>query len=374
MPGYSTGKEGFYTPRILSKMRMGNKPVIEFNKIDFSANFTDASGNPLTRIQQVRTDPVTLRQCRITISRSFDNERGTEKLFQPPDVDLDKSNCPFCPGNIEQKTPCLNQLISEQKRLKYKESTLFPNLFPYTEWSAVSLFGSSHHVVIGTASPASYSDSFTNCANYLTRVKKADPEAFFMSITQNHLPGAGGSLVHPHLQVHAAKNMSNNHRVLKQRAEEYKTKFNACILTDLLLAEKEVGDRYIGKTGMWEWTAAFAPSGFYEIWGIAASESSLLIPEKEEVWHGLAEGILNTQRFYRSLNRNSYNLALLSIEDGQNTPCLKISLIARPSYAPWVRSDFTGFEIASGEMATFTFPESVAAMARSFWKKNHGET
>ncbi len=38
------------------------------------------------------------------------------------------------------------------------------------------------------------------------------------------------------------------------------------------------------------------------------------------------------------------------------------------SYAPWVRSDLTGFEVASGEMVTFTFPETVAAMARAFWK------
>lgn len=32
-----------------------------------------------------------------------------------------------------------------------------------------------------------------------------------------------------------------------------------------------------------------------------------------------------------------------------------------------VRTDFTGFEIASGEMATFTLPETVAEMARLYW-------
>lgn len=82
----------------------------------------------------------------------------------------------------------------------------------------------------------------------------------------------------------------------------------------------------------------------------------------------LAKGVLNAQKFYKSLNRNSYNLAMLSVEDGKNFPCLKVSLTARSSYAPWVRSDFTGFEITSGEMATFTFPESVATAARGFWE------
>ena len=344
------------------------KLMIEFDIKEFSADFRDASGNPLTRMQQVRRDPVTLKQCRITPSRSHENERGTEKLYQPPAADLDESKCPFCPENIERMTPCLSQQICASRRLKNKHSTLFPNLFPYTEWSAVSLFGDTHYVEIGTAMVASYRDSFINCSDYLTRVKRVDPEAIFMSITQNHLPGAGGSLIHPHLQVHAAKQISNNHRLLQQRTQEHETQYNSCILSDLLLAEKEVGERYIGRTGVWEWIAAFAPSGFYEIWGILVSESSLLIAEKEVVWRDLAEGVLNAQRFYKSMNRNAYNLSLLSVEDGHKIPCLKVSLTVRSSYAPWVRSDLTGFEIASGEMVTFTFPETVAAMACAFWK------
>ena len=342
--------------------------MIEFNMREFSAEFSDAAGKPIKRVQQVRTDPVTLKQCRITPSRALENERGTEKLYQPPDADLDESKCPFCYGNIEFMTPCLKQQITKRKRLINKKSILFPNLFPYTEWSAVSLFDGTHHVEIGTASSGSYRDSFINCSDYLTRVNKADSEAIFMSITQNHLPGAGGSLVHPHLQVHATRQISNNHGVLRKHAQEYEAQSSACILSDLLVAEKKAGERYIGRTGPWEWVAAFAPSGFYEVWGIAASESSLLIPEKREVWRTLAEGVLNTQKFYKSLNRNSYNLSLLSIEDGLNIPCLKVSLTARASYAPWVRSDFTGFEAASGEMATFTLPESVADMARVFWE------
>lgn len=341
--------------------------MIEFLKKEFSARFYDGSGEPLERLQQVRIDPLTLKQCRITLSRALENERGTEKLFQPPEADLDESRCPFCPANLELMTPCLSRKISSGKRLRHNDSILFPNLFPYTEWSAVSLFDTAHNVEIGTASTASYRDSLINCADYLVRVKKADPQAVFMAITQNHLPGAGGSLVHPHLQVHAARQPSNNHSLLKNRADEYAARFNSCIVSDLLLAEKEAGERYIGSTGSWEWTAAYAPSGFYEILGFAVSESSLLIPEKEHVWQGLAEGILHTQRFYRSLNRNSYNLTLLSCEDSRKSPCLKVSLTARSSYAPWVRSDFTGFELASGEMATFTLPEAVASMAREFW-------
>jgi len=342
--------------------------MIKFNKEELFSTFFEASGRPIKRIQQVRTDPVTLKKCRVTPSRSLENERGTEKLYHPPEMDMDVKKCPFCPGNLETMTPCLMPEITGKKRLSYNDSILFPNLFPYTEWSAVSLFGNAHYVEIGTAGPDTYRDSFINCAQYLARVKKIDPEAVYMSITQNHLPGAGGSLIHPHLQVHATKLISNNHGILEQRAQEYQTRYGSCMMSDLLLAEKKIKERYIGSTGSWEWIAAFAPSGFYEIWGIAQKASSLLVPEKTELWKDLAKGVLNTQKFYKSLNRNAYNLALLSVETGKNSSCLKVSLTARASYAPWVRSDFTGFEMASGEMATFTLPESVAEMARYFWK------
>lgn len=341
--------------------------MIVFNEKETTSHFYDASGSPVERVIQLRTDPVTLMQCRITPSRALEHERGTEELHHPPDHDLDVSKCPFCPPNLDKMTPCLTEEITTQKRLRNNKSILFPNLFPYTEWSAVSLFDATHHVEIGTASTTAYRDSFINCAEYLCRVKNADPAALFMAITQNHLPGAGGSLIHPHLQVHATKIVTPNHALLHQRVKEYASQNNTCLIRDLLEAEQQSGERYIGSTGLWQWLAAFAPSGFYEIWGIASTESSLLIPEKKDVWEGLAQGVINVQKFYRSLNRNAYNLNLITIEDKERIPCLKVSLTARSNYAPWVRSDITGFEIASGEMATFTSPETITELARRFW-------
>jgi len=42
-------------------------------------------------------------------------------------------------------------------------------------------------------------------------------------------------------------------------------------------------------------------------------------------------------------------------------------IVARSNYAPWVRSDHTGFEVGLGDMATFTAPEEAAAGACPFW-------
>lgn len=346
----------------------GRELLIQFKKKTLTAGFPDSAGRPVKRAIEVRRDPVTLQTSRITPHRSLEKDRGTDRLYDPPESDLNETTCPFCPGNREAMTPRLTPEICETGRQVHGRSVLFPNLYPYTEWSAVSLFDDTHYVPIGTAEPSSCRDSFINCARYLEQVIRVDPEAVYMSITQNHLPGAGGSLVHPHLQVHATREISNSHGLVRKRTREYRSRYGGCVFTDLLAAEKKAGERWIGTTGSWEWVAAFAPFGFYEIWGISPGRSSLLISGENQVWQDLARGVLNVQKFYRSLNRNAYNLALISIEDGLSPSCLRVCLTARSSYAPWVRSDFTGFEMASGEMTTFTRPETVAEMAGGFWK------
>jgi galactose-1-phosphate uridylyltransferase len=251
--------------------------------------------------------------------------------------------------------------------MKRGTSVLFPNLFPYGRYSAVSLFDDGHFVEIGTASAASYTDSFVNCRDYLLLLLDFDPAAVHMAITQNHLPSAGGSLLHPHLQVQADRVPSNHQRFLKQHVAGYHCQTGNLIFSDYLRHEKETGDRFIGKTGDWEWLAAFAPEGFYEIWGILPEITSLR-RTTDDHWKTLAAGVLSVQKFYRSLGRNGYNLGLLLLEDGTAYQELRVIMTVRSNYAQWVRSDFTGFEVMLGDMATFTSPEVTARKARPFWE------
>jgi UDPglucose--hexose-1-phosphate uridylyltransferase len=188
-----------------------------------------------------------------------------------------------------------------------------------------------------------------------------------MAITQNHLPSAGGSLLHPHLQVQADRIAANHQRFLQRRAADYRRQTGRRIFSDYLEHEKQAGDRLIGATGSWEWLAAFAPEGFFEIWGVLPRNTSLR-QVTDDHWQALAQGVLNTQKVYRSLGRNGYNLGLLLIEDGSDDLELRVVITVRSNYAPWVRSDFTGFEVMLGDMATFCAPEQTAEKARPFWK------
>jgi len=338
-----------------------------FEKRRINARIIDLQGKAVKKPIEIRTHPITGRTCRITFARSEEKEAATDRLPEPPPAASDTKSCPFCRPQVMARTPKLTPDLVPEGRLVQGESILFPNLFPYGRYSAVSLFNDTHFVEIGTASHQSYMDSLTNCRRYLRRIKKIDPEAVYMAITQNHLPSAGGSLVHPHLQVHADRTASNYHRFYGTRARQYFQRTGGALLfSDYLGHEKAEGTRMIGQTGNWEWMAAFAPEGFFEIWGILPGVFSICRMSVEDR-ESLASGILNTQRFYRSLNRNGYNLGLLAVEEASSKLELRTVILARANYAPWVRSDHTGYEVMLGDMATFTAPEETARLARPFW-------
>ncbi len=324
------------------------------------------SGEEAEKIIEIRTHPITGRTSRIALSRTDQCEPGTDVLPEPPPDARVTTRCPFCSPRVESMTPRLFHGLSLEERLIQGDSVLFPNLFPYGSYSAVSLFDNQHFVEIGTASTSSYTECLINCRDYLRQVLTADPDAVYMAITQNHLPSAGGSLIHPHLQINADHVAANHLRFINDRANAWFQDTGGMLLSDYLNHEREDASRYIGKTGDWEWMAAFAPEGFYEIWGILPGVTSLRTPDAS-IWKDLAIGILNAQKFYRSLCRNGYNLGILSTETPSSRAELRVVLIVRSNYAPWVRNDHTGFELMLGDMATFTLPETTAQQARRFW-------
>ncbi len=341
-------------------------PELTFSSRTVSAKFIDPSGKWVERAVEIRTNPLTGRTCRVAFSRISEKETGTDALPPPPPNAGDTSGCPFCRPQVESQTPQLNPDLGGAARLTCNDSLLFPNLFPYGSYSAVSLFNNDHFVEIGKAEHSSYTDSFLNCCRYLARVIEQDPQAVYMAITQNHLPSAGGSLIHPHLQINADRFAANHQRFLLKRARDYYQQSGEYLFSSYLGREKRDGSRYIGTTGAWEWLAAFAPEGFFEIWGVLPGVTSLQQPEVPD-WNDLVQGIINIQRFYRSLNRNGYNLGLLSVEIPTSRLELRLVIMVRSNYAPWVRSDHTGFEVMLGDMTTFVTPEQTAEWARPYF-------
>ncbi len=347
-------------------MSINDFTSLEFKSRIITAEFILPSGEITEKDIEIRTSPVTGRTSRIAFSRINENEPGTGRLPGPPPDRDNISKCPFCMPQLNSQTPRIHSNITRSGRLIQGDSVLFPNLFPYGSYSAVSLFDRHHYVEIGNASVDSYFNSLINCRNYLKKILNHDPDAIYLAITQNHLPSAGGSLLHPHLQINADRIPSNHHRTLYKTADMYYRNTGHDLFSDYLAHEKEDGRRYIGRTGSWEWVVSFAPEGFFEIWGILPQKTSFKQASDTD-WQTLASGIINIQKFYRHLNRNSYNLGLLITEDESSRIELRIVMLARSNYAPWVRSDYTGFEVMLGDMTTFIPPEQTAEMAREFF-------
>ena len=347
-------------------MKHAFEEKLVFKKEVISASFMDPSGESIERRIEVRRHPITLRTTRITLSRSQEKEAGTESMPAPPPNAFDTSRCPFCAPQLHHMTPRLNAEVFSAQRLQTGRSILFPNLYPYGAYSAVSLMDENHFVEIGSASPMSYRDSFRNAIQYLKEISIKDPGAKYMAITQNHLPSAGGSLLHPHLQINADRIPANHHRFLLERCNRYHEEYSSLLFSDYLDHERKDAGRYIGATGDWEWISAFAPEGFFEIWGILPGVVSLQDLSNAHLT-ALSRGILNAQQFYKSLNRNGYNLGMIWVEAPFSRLELRVALVVRSNYAPWVRNDHTGFEVMLGDMATFTAPEITAEKARRYW-------
>ena len=341
--------------------------ALDFRTRTATASIVAPEGGVAAHPIEIRTNPITGRTSRITLSRGQEREPGTEQLPGPPPDSEATGQCPFCHPQLERQTPQLVPALHAGGRLVQGESVLFPNLFPYAAYSAVSTFDRQHYVDIGTAAPVAYYDSLLNCRRYLRRVIARDPAARYMAITQNHLPSAGGSLLHPHLQVHADRVAANHLRFLDQRASTHLQTTGRYLFSDYLARERTDGRRMIGRCGRWQWLAAFAPEGFHELWALLPGVTSLFAASDAD-WSDLAHGIIKAQKFYRRLHRNGYNLGLLAVATEESALELRLVMLARANYAPWVRNDHTGFEVMLGDMATFCPPEETAEKARAFWK------
>jgi len=228
-------------------MPSAEHPELKFESQSIAAEFIDPSGQTVQKLIEIRTHPITGRTCRIAFSRINEKEAGTDALPQPPPDAKKTSKCPFCQPWVTSKTPQFHPDLANDGRMIKGDSLLFPNLFPYGSYSAVSLFNDEHFVEIGTASVSSYADSFYNCGRYLRKVLQHDPQAVYMAITQNHLPSAGGSLVHPHLQINADRVPGNHHRFLLHKANEFNQQSSNYLFSSYLdhdMKEKAIEEKY----------------------------------------------------------------------------------------------------------------------------------
>ncbi len=232
---------------------------------------------------EIRFDPLTGDSARIC--------HFTGMAPQTPDMaelaGTTRIGCPFCPEQVSRVTPRFTPEFLQDYvaggsaavdgRLQRGEATLFPNLFPYDDISAVAVMSQAHFLESARLPAAVVADAiklgrdfFAHCT--ARRLGAADGYGL---LTWNYLPASGGSQMHPHMQVTLTGHPGN--RLARELAAEsaYLARHGRCHAADLLEAERD-GPRWLLADDAAAWLVPYAPTGI-------AGDAQAIFPGKRRV-------------------------------------------------------------------------------------------
>jgi galactose-1-phosphate uridylyltransferase len=302
---------------------------------------------------EVRWDPLTGHTSRVLgVPRGLmpRNDEGLEAIGRKT-----AESCPFCGERLEARTPRFPPEVVTEGRIHRGEAVLFPNLFAYSRFSAVSVYSPElHYLPLGHMTPELVSDNLATQVAFARAAIACDPDARWVSINANHMLPSGSSLFHPHLQGSVDPVPTTMQRLLADVPADC---FRA-----YLDAEQEAGERYLGTTGRVHWLASFAPLAPGELRALAfdvASPAEL----DEDLVREFGRGIATALNLYAELGFESFNLALYGAPPGSDGYALNLRMACRSNLKYLYRSDSTYFERLHWEAAVDISPEELAKQA-----------
>ena len=303
---------------------------------------------------EVRWDPLTGHSSRIV--------RGVT-LLPPTSFDLEglarqtQETCFFCRGRVEQATPKLPPAIHPAGRIQRGEALLFPNIVTYSQYSSVCVYSPDlHFLPLERMTARLMADNLAAQVEFARAVMRTDQKAGWASINANHMLPSGSSLFHPHTQGAVDRFPTTFQRLLAEVSGE---QFRAYLDT-----ERQIGERYIGRTGEVEWLASFAPVGFHELRAFIPGVSSPAQLSGEQV-EALGLGLAMVLNLYADLGFQSFNAALYGAPPEQSDYTLNLRLVARSNLQPLYRSDATYYERLHWQGVVDSVPEELAERARA---------
>jgi galactose-1-phosphate uridylyltransferase len=337
---------------------------IPFRRESLTARFLSPDGTEeMERQVEVRFDPLLGTSSRIAEGVHLPQaDPAALAPIQAPDP-----ACPFCSPRIEQVTPRVALEILPEGRLAVGETTLFPNLVPYAQYAAVAVLSSRHWLSLADFTPHLLADNLSAALAYIRAVYRHDPKAGCCAYNINYLYPSGGSLPHPHAQVYLDPYPTTMMRLQQEAAERYREEHGRVYWDDLVAAEEQQGERFVGRIGGTCWLTAFAPLGFNEVRAVLANRESILDLTDDDI-AALARGLEHVLTWYDASGYNSFNLALYSGPlDGNRAFRVNLSLVTRSALLPYYRSDAMYLERLHWEAAVDRRPEVLAAELRGYF-------
>jgi UDPglucose--hexose-1-phosphate uridylyltransferase len=207
---------------------------------------------------EIRIDPLTGRTARICHFMQLQWEKPDfEALVAGTDA-----WCPFCPEKVLEVTPCFPPDLIAEGRMQKDDMVIFPNIAPYDSIGACATFGARHYIPMTQFKTSHMAAAFGFTQDFFKRVAgSGHPESVYHIVNWNYMPPAGSSLIHPHLQVFSTSSAPNLMRAELEASKYYQDTNDSNYWEDLVAAEMQTGERYLGKTGRIDWLTAFAPMG-----------------------------------------------------------------------------------------------------------------
>jgi galactose-1-phosphate uridylyltransferase len=313
-----------------------------------------------TVVIERRKNPLTEEWCRINESRGKRIHQVRDHLLR---MESSGKACRFCSENIDNLSNFPPDLIPEGKII-VGDFILFPNQFPFGEYHAVGILCKEHFLEINKWGSKIWENCFKGCIEFFELIVEKNPNVRFASINLNHLPYAGASIIHPHIQVLVDAKPTVMLDLYLKKSFEYFIKNKSNYWLDLIETEKEIGQRFIGETGSVSWLASFAPTWNDEVIGIINNKSSffeLQNSQIKDICTGLEKILkgLYEERGIRSINMVVFSAPLK--ENSDEFFSLNLKIISRSPTSTWAFS-----EIIHREPIISTLPEDVAKDLRDF--------
>lgn len=315
---------------------------------------------------EYRKDALTDTWCRVNVKRATRAKQCRREESLDELVERSINNCSFCPENIDKATPKFLPGISKEGRIKLGEATVFPNLFPFAKYHAMATLTEKHYLGLEDFTQPQIEDAISASIDYFKRIEALGAKYF--SLSWNHLPPSGASIIHPHVQLIGDEMPTKMTDTYLNASRRYYKKNNKSYWLHLVKEEERLGERFIGRIGRTAWVSSFAPMGNNEISMIFEGGSSFLDLTQEDI-SDISAGIKLIFKGYSKMGKTSFNLTTYSGLKNTKEFCLNAKTITRPNAQKYYTAD-TGFmEALHRERIVETLPESLAAEFRGLFSK-----
>ncbi len=254
---------------------------------------------------EIRLDPLTGRTARICHFMGLHWEKPDFQAL----VSGTEAWCPFCGGKVLTITPCFPPDLIPEGRLKKDDMVIFPNIAPYDSLGAVATFSSRHYIPMADFTPEHIASAFGFALDFFRRIEASGhPEAVYYIINWNYMPPAGSSLIHPHLQVFCTSSAPNLMRQELEASGTYDKRYGTTFWDDLVAAERQSEERYLGRIGRSHWLTAFAPIGVAGDVLAVVEEARYTLDLNGQDLTDLATGLVKVMGEYERMGIYSFNM------------------------------------------------------------------